>query len=73
VLGRFISVEGQVALPSLDERTVGLPLGELRGKHTVGLAAGPARGPIALGALRTGCIKSFVTDEATAEWVLAHD
>jgi deoxyribonucleoside regulator len=73
VLGRFITVEGQVALPSLDERTVGLPLGELCGKHTVSLAAGPGRGPVALGALRTGCIKSFVTDEATAEWVLAHD
>ncbi len=73
VLGRFITVEGQVALPSLDERTVGLPLGELCGKHTVGLAAGPGRGPVAVGALRTGCIKSFVTDEATAEWVLAHD
>lgn len=73
VLGRFITVEGRVALPSLDERTVGLTLGELCGKHTVGLAAGPGRGPVALGALRTGCIKSFVTDEATAEWVLAHD
>ncbi len=73
VLGRFITVGGQVALPSLDERTVGLPLGALCGKHTVGLAAGPGRGPVALGALRTACIKSFVTDEATAEWVLAHD
>lgn len=72
VLGRFITIEGQVALPSLDERTVGLPLHELCAKHTVGLAAGPGRGPVALGALRTACIRSFVTDEATAEWVLAH-
>jgi deoxyribonucleoside regulator len=73
VLGRFITAEGEIALPSLDERTVGLPLTELCGKRTVGLAAGPGRGPVALGALRTGCMDTFVTDEATASWVLAHD
>ena len=73
VLGRFITVEGQIALPSLDERTVGLPLAELCGVRTIGLAAGPGRGPVALGALRAGCMKTFVTDETTAAWVLAHD
>jgi deoxyribonucleoside regulator len=73
VLGRFITVDGDIALPSLDERTLGLPLGELAGKDTVALAAGAGRGPIALGALRAGCIRTFVTDEATATWVLAHD
>jgi deoxyribonucleoside regulator len=73
VLGRFITIDGAIALPSLDQRTVGLPLSELCGKHTVGLAAGPGRGPIALGALRAACMKTFVTDETTAEWVLAHD
>ena len=52
VLGRFITIDGKIALPSLDERTVGLPLAELCGKRTVGLAAGPGRGPVALGALR---------------------
>lgn len=73
VLGRFITIDGQIALPSLDERTVGLPLARLRGKRTVGLAAGPGRGPVALGALRAACMQTFVTDEATASWVLAHD
>lgn len=73
VLGRFITIDGRIALPSLDERTVGMPLTELCGKQSVGLAAGPGRGPIALGALRAACIKTFVTDEATAEWVLAND
>ena len=73
VLGRFITIEGRIALPSLDERTVGLPLAQLCGKRTVALAAGPGRGPVALGALRAGCMKTFVTDEATADWVLAHD
>jgi len=73
VLGRFITIDGQIALPSLDERTVGLPLARLCGKRTVGLAAGPGRGPVALGALRAACMKTFVTDETTAAWVLAHD
>lgn len=73
VLGRFITADGRIALPSLDERTVGLPLPQLCGKRTLGLAAGPGRGPVALGALRAGCMKTFVTDEATATWVLAHD
>lgn len=73
VLGRFLALDGRIALPALDERTVGLPLGELRTKAlTVGVAAGPRRGPIALATLRAGCLGTLVTDETTAEWVLAH-
>ncbi len=73
VLGRFLTIDGTIALPGLDARTVGMPLDELRGKAvTVGLAAGPGRGPIALAALRAECMKTLVTDEATAEWVLSH-
>jgi deoxyribonucleoside regulator len=73
VLGRFLTLEGRIALPALDERTVGLPLEELRSKAlTVGVAAGPGKGPIVLAALRTGCLRHLVTDQATAEWVLAH-
>jgi deoxyribonucleoside regulator len=74
VLGRFLTLEGRIALPALDERTVGLPIDELAGKSlTVGVAANPGKGPIALAALRAGCVRSLVTDEATAEWVLSHD
>jgi len=72
VLGRFITIEGEIALPELDARTVGLPLADLVGKQTVALAAGPGRGRIALGALRGGWVRTFVTDEATAKWVLTH-
>lgn len=74
VLGRFLTLHGEIALPELDGRTVGLPLDDLRTKHlTVGLAAGRARGPIALAALRAGLMRVFITDETTAKWVLAHD
>jgi deoxyribonucleoside regulator len=74
ILGRFLTIDGEIALPSLDERTVGLPLHDLKTKRlTVGLAAGHERGPIALAALRAGLIRVLVADEATADWVLAHD
>lgn len=73
VLGRFLALDGSIAMPALDERTVGLPLSELRSKAlTVGVVAGAGRGPIALAALRAGCIRVLVADEATALWVLAH-
>jgi len=73
VLGRFLSGDGRIALPELDERTVGLPLSELGRKDlAVGLAAGSGRATIALAALRARCLNVLVTDEATAERVLAH-
>ena len=73
VLGRFLALDGRVALPSLDRRTIGLPIEELRTKTlTVGVVAGAGRGPIALAALRAGCTSVLVVDEATAAWVLDH-
>jgi deoxyribonucleoside regulator len=73
VLGRFLTLEGTIALPALDSRTVGLPTDELGRKAlTVGVASGPGKGPIALAVLRAGCLRHLVTDEATAGWVLSH-
>ncbi len=73
VLGRFLAADGRIALPDLDDRTVGLPLSELATKaHAVGLAAGPERGPIALAAIRARCVNVLVTDEATAQWLVTH-
>lgn len=74
VLGRFLTIDGSIAMPSLDQRTVGLPLEDLRTKPlTMALAVGPDRGPVALAALRAGLVRILVTDKDTAEWVLAHD
>jgi deoxyribonucleoside regulator len=73
ILGRFLTPDGRIALPDLDERTVGLPLAELATKdHTIGLAAGPGRGPIALAGIRAGCVNTLITDESTADWLVAH-
>jgi deoxyribonucleoside regulator len=73
VLGRFLALDGRIASPALDARTVGLPLDDLRPKAlVVGVAAGADRGPITLAVLRARLIAVLVTDEATAAWVLAH-
>jgi len=73
ILGRFLAADGDIALPDLDDRTVGLPLAELATKdHTVGLAAGPGRGPIALAAIRAGCVNTLIADEGTADWLMTH-
>lgn len=73
ILGRFLAPDGGIALPDLDDRTVGLPLTELAAKpHAVGLAAGADRGPIALAGIRAGCVNVLVTDEGTARWLVSH-
>jgi deoxyribonucleoside regulator len=73
ILGRFLALDGSIALPSVDRRTLGLPLEELARKQlSVGVVPSPDRGPIALAALRVGCVNVLVTDEATATWVLDH-
>jgi deoxyribonucleoside regulator len=73
ILGRFLALDGRIALAPLDARTVGLPLEDLRSKPlAIGLAAGSERGPIALAGLRAGIITDLVADEATAGWVLTH-
>jgi deoxyribonucleoside regulator len=74
VLGRYLTIDGEIALPELDARTVGLPIDALRSKErAMGVAAGPGRGPIALGALRRGILAALVTDGSTAAWLLGHD
>jgi deoxyribonucleoside regulator len=73
VLGRYLTIDGELALPELDERTVGLPLDALRDKErSLGVAAGPGRGPVALAALRRGILSGLVTDEATGDWLVRH-
>ncbi len=73
VIGRFLDAHGEVAWPKLDRRTVGLRLDQLARKpFRMGVAAGAGRGPIALAAIRAGVVNVLASDDATAEWVLAH-
>ncbi len=73
VIGRFLTSDGRIASPAVDDRTIGLPVAALAMKTlAVGLGAGSGRGPIALAALRAGCLNVLAVDEATASWVLAN-
>lgn len=74
VIGRFLNVDGRIAWPELDSRTVGLSLDELRAiPMRLGVASGAGRGPITLAAIRAKVLTALACDDATAEWVLAHD
>jgi deoxyribonucleoside regulator len=73
VIGRFLDVDGRIAWPKLDRRSIGISLDELRvTPFRMSVAAGAGRGPIALAAIRAGLVNVLACDDATAEWVLAH-
>ncbi|MDQ6949601.1 MAG: hypothetical protein M3256_25975, partial [Actinomycetota bacterium] len=70
--GRFFRADGQVALESLDQRTIAIDREELRAIPTVvAVAAGPHKCDAIRGSLRTGCLNVLITDEATASLILA--
>ncbi|RLY91718.1 sugar-binding transcriptional regulator [Kocuria tytonicola] len=68
---RFIDASGRPAVPSLDERTVALPLDDLRQKEIrICVAGGTAKVPVLRAALQAGYVSHLVTDERTARAVL---
>lgn len=73
ILGRFINRRGQIVDPELDARTIGLTLTDLKNRdRVVGIAVGPEKHEVVLGALQAGLINVLVTDEATASFALEH-
>jgi deoxyribonucleoside regulator len=73
MLGHFIDRRGDIVDQELDARTIGLSLGDLRRcDRVIGIAAGPEKHDVSLGALRTGLINVLIADEATALFALEH-
>jgi deoxyribonucleoside regulator len=71
--GRFYNVYGETCFNDLDDRIIGLTLDELRKiKHKIGIASGSEKIDAILGALRGKLLDVFITDEKTAEGLLAH-
>ena len=71
--GRFYNVYGEMCFNDLDDRIIGLTLDELRKiKHKIGIASGSEKVDAILGALRGRLLDMFITDEKTAEGLLAH-
>ena len=72
ICGRFFRADGRVALESLDRRTIAIEWEELKAISTVvAVAAGRHKCDAIRGALRTGCLNVLITDEPTAELILA--
>lgn len=68
---RFYTAEGETALPSVDERTVGIGLADLAQRPVRLLVAGGTQKTAAIGAaLRMGLATHLVIDAATAAAVL---
>ncbi|WBU61597.1 sugar-binding transcriptional regulator [Paracoccus albus] len=73
ILGHFINGRGEIVDPEIDARTIGLGLSNLRSRdRVIGLAVGPAKYKVTLGALKAGLINVLITDEGTANYALEH-
>ncbi|MGF3055075.1 sugar-binding transcriptional regulator [Microbacterium sp. YY-01] len=71
VLGRYIDAEGNIVDPSLDARTVGMSLSQLKDASTaIFVCAGESKHDLARTVVRSGLCSVIVTDEATARALL---
>lgn len=72
VCSRFFTEDGDIALPSVDNRTVGITLEQLRTRPIRVLIAGETTKAQAIAtALKMGLVTHLVTDDATGQKVLA--
>jgi len=73
VLGRYITAEGEIADPELDERTLGLPLEQLRGAaRSIAVVAGADKHSVAHAIVHNHLANVVITDEDTAVFLLSH-
>lgn len=73
ILGRFISRKGEIVDSGIDQRTIGLPLSELKTRErAICVAAGPEKNDVIKGALHAGLVSVLITDAATATHALEH-
>jgi len=71
VVGRYIDANGNIVDPSLNERTVGLGLDELRAAKTaIFVVAGAGKHDVARAVVTSGLCTVIVTDERTAQALL---
>ncbi|MFO1068775.1 MAG: sugar-binding transcriptional regulator [Geminicoccaceae bacterium] len=66
VLGQFVDSEGRLVPAEINERSIGLGLGDLAGKFVVAVAGGRIKAAAIAAVLRTGIIRGLITDELTA-------
>jgi deoxyribonucleoside regulator len=71
ICSRYFDREGNICIPSLNERTLGIELADLRQKeHTVLVAGGAEKANAIIGALKGRYANTLVTDKLTARLIL---
>lgn len=74
VCTHLIDINGNLCDPELDQRTVAVPLEDIKNKkYRIGVAQGLSKVDCILGALNGQIINVLITNEETAEWVLQKD
>lgn len=72
MLGEWFDEQGQVVPEATSDRRIGMSLAELRERpQVIGVAAGPSKATAIRAALSGGYLNVLVTDEETAELLLA--
>ncbi len=72
ILGQHFNVQGGRVEGPVGDRIVGIDWQTLSDiPMLVGVAGGPGKGPAVLGALRSGLLNALITDQATADFVVA--
>ncbi|WP_276352741.1 sugar-binding transcriptional regulator [Cohnella caldifontis] len=71
ICSRYFDENGEICLPELNERTVGIELSDLRGKeHAILVAGGADKTAAIYGALKGRYANTLVTDQITAKALL---
>jgi DNA-binding transcriptional regulator LsrR (DeoR family) len=71
LLGRFFDRSGKVVDCEFNERILGLELDALRGRQVTAIAGGEGKRAAIEGALKMGVITTLITDEGTAQELVA--
>ena len=70
----LIDINGNICDEELDQRTAAVPLDDIRNKkYRIGVAQGLSKVDCILGALNGRIVNVLITNEETAQWVLAKD
>ena len=71
ICSRYFDINGDIACPAMDDRTLGISYDSLREKkHRMAIAVGADKTQAAIGALRSGVVNRFYTDEMSAKDIL---